>query len=169
LIVGRHATTTDHAHGGAWHHVLRRYLLAILVGNFAWEFAQLPLYTIWYEGTVGQIVFAALHCTTGDVLIAGSAVLGTIMIAGDARWPYTRYWTMAVIAVLIGLAYTVYSEWINTEIRGGWAYTTWMPTLPLVGTGISPLLQWLVVPPLAFLLAKRSIDRAGPGEKSALP
>jgi hypothetical protein len=33
-----------------WLTALRRYLLAIGLGNIAWAFAQLPLYTIWYVG-----------------------------------------------------------------------------------------------------------------------
>jgi hypothetical protein len=49
-----------------------------------------------------------------------------------------------------GLAYTVFSEWLNTEIRGSWAYTDAMPQLPLVGAGLSPLAQWIVVPLIAF-------------------
>jgi hypothetical protein len=26
------------------------------------------------------------------------------------------------LAVLIGVAYTVFSEWLNTQVRGTWAY-----------------------------------------------
>lgn len=46
------------AHAGDWLMVLRRYVVAIALGNLSWEFAQLPLYTIWHEGTPGEIVFA---------------------------------------------------------------------------------------------------------------
>ena len=30
----------------------------------------MPLYTLWSTDTVGEIVFAAVHCTGGDILIA---------------------------------------------------------------------------------------------------
>src|SRR5206468_3567449 len=53
-----------------WLSALRRYFLASAAGNLVWEFAQLPLYTIWYQGSVREIAFAAVHCTGGDVLIA---------------------------------------------------------------------------------------------------
>src|SRR3546814_3917201 len=46
---GSIASTVD------WLTALRRYLVAITVGNLVWEFAHLPLYTIWYEGTPGEI------------------------------------------------------------------------------------------------------------------
>jgi hypothetical protein len=142
---------------GAWLIVLRRYALAIVLGNLMWELAQLPLYTIWRDGTAGKILFAAVHCTGGDVLIAGAALLASLLVLGDQRWPYRSYRTIATAAVLGGVGYTVYSEWLNTTIRGSWAYTETMPQLPVVGTGLSPLAQWLVIPPAAFWWARRPV------------
>ena len=140
---------------GAWLTVLRRYLIAIGLGNLVWEFAQLPLYTIWHEGSTGEILFAVTHCTGGDLLIASMALLGALVVAGDGRWPHARFRLVAAIAILGGLAYTVFSEWLNTEIRGSWAYTGLMPQLPLIGSGVSPLAQWIFVPLAAFWWARR--------------
>src|SRR3546814_18020732 len=77
-------------------------------------------------------------------------LLGALILAGDPRWPQARFHTVAALAILGGLAYTIFSEWLNTEIRGSWAYADAMPQLPLVGAGLSPLAQWIVVPLLAF-------------------
>lgn len=55
-----------------------------------------------------------------------------------------------VVTVVLCLAYTVYSEWLNVTVRGSWAYAPSMPKLPVFGTGLSPFLQWLVVPVIAF-------------------
>jgi hypothetical protein len=140
---------------GDWLAALRRYLVVIAFGNLAWEFAQLPLYTIWYEGNARQIVFAALHCTGGDLLIAGAVLFATLLTLADGRWPHSRYRTVAAGAIVAGIAYTIFSEWLNTEIRGSWAYTDLMPQLPLIGTGIAPLAQWIVVPLAAFWWAHR--------------
>src|SRR3546814_16504577 len=82
---GSIASTVD------WLTALRRYLVAITVGNLVWEFAHLPLYTIWYEGTPGEILFAVLHCTGGDLLIARAALLGAPLFAGNGRWPPARF------------------------------------------------------------------------------
>lgn len=139
-----------------WLTALRRYLAAIALGNLLWEFAQLPLYTIWHEGSTGEILFAAIHCTGGDILIASMALLGALVIAGNALWPRARFRPVAVIAIVGSLAYTVFSEWLNTEIGGSWAYTELMPQLPLIGSGVSPLAQWIVVPLAAFWWARRS-------------
>ena len=138
-----------------------RYLLVILFGNVVWEFAQMPLYTIWQDGTPRHIAFAALHCAAGDLLIAASALLAAIALVGGSHWPDRRFGAVGTIAVAAGLLYTVFSEWLNTDIRGNWAYTTLMPKLPLIGTGLAPLIQWLVVPTVALLWARRGIRWPG--------
>ena len=134
---------------------LRRYLMASLLGNLVWEFAQLPLYTVWQEGSPREVAFAAIHCTGGDVLIASGSLLGAFMLAGNRRWPHERFCSVASITILAGLGYTVFSEWLNTEIRGSWAYSEWMPTLPLIGAGLSPLAQWIAVPFASLWWARR--------------
>ena len=74
---------------------------------------------------------------------------------GDHEWPASRFWPVAVSTVLMGLIFTTYSEWMNVEVRHSWAYTDLMPRLPPLGTGLSPLLQWLVLPVLAFAVMRR--------------
>jgi hypothetical protein len=146
-----------------WLSALRRYFLASAVGNLVWEFAQLPLYTIWHQGSVGEIVFAAVHCAGGDILIAGASLIAALMIIGNRQWPYARFRAVAAAAIVAGLAYTIFSEWLNTEIRGIWAYGEWMPTLPLIGAGLSPFAQWIAVPTFAFWWAGRPFVAAVEG------
>jgi hypothetical protein len=132
----------------------RRYLAAVAVGNLAWEFAQMPLYTLWRTGTPGEIVFAALHCTLGDVLIAASSLVAALVLLGAPEWPRRRFLPVAAAAIAIGLGYTVYSEAVNLA-RGNWAYLELMPTLPWLGTGLSPVAQWLLIPAASLAWAYR--------------
>lgn len=134
-----------------------RYLLAILIGNLLWETAQIPLYTIWRDGSLGQVAFAIVHCSAGDLLIASTALLGALLVFGGRQWPHRRFGAVGSLAVVGGSAYTVFSEWLNTGIRGTWAYSAWMPKLPIIGTGLAPLVQWIVVPTLALLWARRGV------------
>ena len=53
---------------------------------------------------------------------------------------------VAAVAMAVGLAYTLGSEYVNTEILRSWAYTDAMPRLPGTRIGLTPVLQWLVVP-----------------------
>jgi hypothetical protein len=142
----------------AWLSVLRRYLAALLFGMLVWEFGQLPLYTVWYEGTRGKILVAAIHCTGADLLIGASALLLSLVIVADHKWPHTRYRLVTVWAIAAGLSYTAFSEWFNIIVRKSWQYSQLMPVIDLFGfeLGLTPLAQWLLVPMLAFWFARRA-------------
>lgn len=146
----------------AWRFVLRHYLPCLAAFNLLWEIGQLPLYTLWTAATPAYIAYAVLHCTVGDVLIGAGALLAALIVthAGTLReWRWTR---VGVVAVLIGLAYTAFSEWMNTEVPGGWTYSEWMPVLPFMPIGLSPVLQWAVVPTAALVFSRRrALSRPG--------
>jgi hypothetical protein len=63
--------------------------------------------------------------------------------------------TFLGLCLLLGIGYTMFSEWLNVEVRATWAYTDQMPALPPLGTGLTPLLQWLIVPTLTWALMTR--------------
>ena len=126
--------------------------------NLVWETAQLPLYTLWTEASAGTIAFSVAHCTAGDIAIGAAALIMVLILTREgalARWRWRR---IAVWTALAGVAYTVFSEWSNTAILGSWAYSGLMPTLKVAGVdiGLSPPMQWLVLPPLALYLAGKS-------------
>ncbi len=101
---------------------LRRYFFVIALLNLVWEFVHMPLNTLWSTGTTGEIVFAAVHCTGGDILIAMSAFMLSLLIAG-AGWPQKRTSVQRVIVLtmIVGVGYTVFSEWLNIVVREAWA------------------------------------------------
>jgi len=121
-------------------------------GHLLWEIAQFPLYTIWRDGTRGHILLAPMHGTVGDLFISAAALMAALAILGDGRWPKQAYLRVGIAVVLFGLGY---SEWINAEVRHTWAYSNLMARAPPLGTGLSPLLQWLVVPIFSCPLAGR--------------
>ncbi len=135
---------------------LRRYFAVIIPANLVWEFAHMPLYTIWNEGSWGEIVFAAFHCTGGDILIAMSALMLALMLAGRG-WPHgpPARQRVPVLALVFGLGYTLFSEWLNIVIRAAWAYSDLMPIIPVLDAGLSPVLQWIVIPMAGFWWASR--------------
>ena len=155
---------TDAAPQSDWLRAVRVYVVASLALHLLWEFVQLPLYTLWTTASFREQAFAVVHCTAGDGMIAGLSLLLALMIAGSPAWP-ARAWVPVWLSVLvIGTGYTVYSEWLNVHVRQSWAYSALMPTLPPLGTGLSPLLQWLIVPTLALHIA-----RGTPGSPSLSP
>lgn len=143
--------------GARWLSALRRYLAVGVSGHLLWEFGHMPLYTLATAGTTREIVAAALHRTGGDALIALKSI--AVALAGDGRWPARRFAPVAVLTLLTGLGYTVFSEWLDVDIRAAWAYSPLMPVAAIgsLGIGLSPLLQWLVVPALALTAAARAL------------
>lgn len=150
-----------------WLDTLRVALLASAIGHFGWEIAQLPLYTLWWTGTAADVAFAVLHCTLGDLVIATSSIVAALMVFGRG-WPseWTSFRNVMLAATILGLGYTVYSEWLNVTVRETWVYTAWMPRIPPLGTGLSPLLQWIVVPGLVFLIVWRRVSAVRPKDDS---
>jgi hypothetical protein len=133
---------------------LRSYLALSLPLHLLWETAQLPLYTIWTTGTAGQKAFAVMHCTAGDLMIASLALLAALLLVGTSAWPHESAGRVFALSLLIGVGFTIYSEWANT-LRGSWSYGPLMPVLPWLGTGLSPLLQWIILPAVALSAALR--------------
>ena len=95
-----------------------------------WEVAQAPLYSIWTSSTFRDKVFAAIHCVLGDMIIAGSALLGALVLVGSPSCPCERWLPVFAAALAGGIGYTVHSEWLNTTVRQGWAYSPLMPVMP---------------------------------------
>ncbi len=66
--------------------------------------------------------------------------------------------TVQVIGFLaVGLTITLILEWLATHIQRRWAYAPSMPLLPLLGIGVAPLLQWVVLPPLVAWFVRRQL------------
>lgn len=71
-----------------------RFLGAMAAGNLLWEMAHVPLYTLWVTGSPGEIAYAVLHCTVGDVMIAGACLLVSLLVLGRSAWPRARFGTV---------------------------------------------------------------------------
>ena len=142
-----------------WLRALRIYFCVILIGNLSWEVLQLPLYTIWTSGSPGERAFAVIHCTGGDLLIALSSLAASLLLCGTREWPNQGYLRVAGVTLVFRLAYADFSEWLNVSVRKSWAYSEWMPVIPIAGgIGIAPLLQWVMVPTLAFWAVGRKTE-----------
>lgn len=143
------------ARGGYWLPELSFALFAFLF-HFVWEMWQVP----FYEGMATAPHFEAVKsCTTaslGDALItimaywAGAAV-------GSRHWPLKRQAGPLMIYLFTGLLITIIVEWLSVELLGRWDYVPGMPQLPVLGTGLAPLLQWLILPPIVLVIVRRQI------------
>ncbi len=142
---------------GALRFILGRYLAWFALLSLAWEAAHVRLYTLWSEAEPAYIAFSVAHCTLGDVLIGAAALVLALVAGREGPLEDWRWRQIGAITVLAGAGYTLFSEWMNITLLRSWTYAPSMPTLDIAGFrfGLSPLLQWLVLPPLSLALARR--------------
>ena len=154
-----------------WLRLFRLYLALALVLNLIWEIGQLPLYSLWRTARAAELAWAVAHCLAGDLLIATATLVLALFVAGTGRWPIDarNFRQVAFVATLLGVGYTIFSEWLNVSVRSAWAYSPDMPVIPGVGTGLSPLLQWMLVPPAALYAARRLVLRRGASAQGRPP
>ncbi len=141
----------------AWRVILLAYLPWLAALSLAWEAAQVRLYTLWYEADAPYIAFSVLHCTLGDALIGTTALFLALILGREGSPGQWRWRRIAVLTASLGAGYTVFSEWMNITILRSWSYTQSMPALQLgeFELGLTPLAQWLLLPPIAVAFAKR--------------
>ena len=128
-----------------------RFLAALAGLNLVWEIAQLPFYTLWSNGNWQEIGYAVAHWIAGDILIALACAIAVLSFS-SWRWPMPGRQSARFLGIFVanGVTYTIFSEWLNTTVRMSWTYSHLMPVLPLLDTGVAPLLQWIIVPALTF-------------------
>lgn len=59
--------------------------------------------------------------------------------------------------MIVGLGLTVGFEYYYTNISLRWAYSELMPLVPPFGTGLLPLIQWAIIPPIVLWLSRRHL------------
>lgn len=125
--------------------------------HFVWEFLQVPTYGGMSTISHWEGVKICTAATVGDVGFALTAFWVTAAIARSRRWIIApRPWQLALFLV-IGIALTVGFEFYYIEVSERWSYSHLMPRVPPLGTGLSPLLQWILVPLLALSLTRRIV------------
>ena len=120
--------------------------------NLVWEVAQLPLYTMSRYSEWPALSYALLHCTLGDTAMAFASYLIAALVTGEPRWPVRRPLIGLAVVLVAGELFTIWAEWHNVYVLRSWAYAAGMPTI--LGIGVAPLAQWLVLPALALTILR---------------
>jgi len=129
------------------------------VFNLIWEIAHVRLYKIWSSSDGRDIAWSVFHCSLGDVAIALAMFALAGIVLRRADWPASRPWAGCTIVVVGAMAYTVWSEWHNVHRAGNWGYAAAMPLI--FGIGLSPLMQWLILPPMVVGAYRIAENRSG--------
>lgn len=125
--------------------------------HFVWEFLQAPTYTGMVDLNHWAGIKLCTGATVGDVGFALTAFWVTSMVARTRMWIMKPSPFQLLVFVGVGIALTIGFEYYYTNISLRWTYSDLMPLVRPLGTGLSPLLQWLVIPFLVVWLSRRQI------------
>ncbi len=123
--------------------------------HFVWETLQAPFFEGMAAAPHWRAVLRCARASAGDVVIAWLAYGAGAWWAGRRSWLADPGRIPFRIYMIVGLAITVFLEWVNVYVRHAWAYANGMPVL--LGIGLTPLVQWLLLPPLTLWLARRHL------------
>lgn len=114
--------------------------------HFGWEMWQVPFYEGMSDSDHALVVWECTRATLGDVVIAIVALAAPVLLGSGLSGLFDLRPAAVVPYLVAGLVITVGLEHLATEVFARWQYSPAMPRLPVLGTGLSPLLQWLLVP-----------------------
>lgn len=136
------------------------FIFGVLL-NFPWEFLQVPFFKGLPKSGHWEGIITCTRATVGDALITLIAFWAMTAIWRD-RWWFMRANALQVTVFAgIGLLITVVLEHLatrSTHALWGWRYSDIMPVVPGIGVGLTPLLQWLVLPPLVVWFSRRQLQ-----------
>lgn len=140
---------------------MRRVIAILLFAyalHFAWEMAHASLFAPMDRLPFLQATAWCAQAAAWDVVISVAAYAAAALAARrvlwihhPTRWPYAIYFA-------VGLAITIAIErWAIAADR--WQYREAMPTI--AGIGLTPLLQWIVIPAVLLVVIRR-VTRTAP-------
>lgn len=90
------------------------------------------------------MVYNCTWATVGDVGIALFAFWTIAALAQSRQWLRQSISLQVGVFVFVGIVVTVVFEFLATGILDRWQYADIMPVISLLGTGDSPIGNWLI-------------------------
>lgn len=125
--------------------------------NFAWEIIQLPFYkNNVYD--VKHISFCAL-ATLADIIMVILTYFSFALLYKNAFWIKGINIQRALLLILTGGIGAILAEMRHLS-KADWAYSSSMPIIPLVNVGISPVLQFMLLPLIIYHVSLLILNNA---------
>lgn len=132
----------------------KRFILTLAVVafllNYVWELAHMPLYK--------DASFSAQHIAFCGLASVADALMVLLLYLGVAFFYKKPFWVQGadfqqIIRVMtIGGIGAIIGELAHTS-AGDWSYADSMPMIPFVHVGLTPILQFLILPTLTYFLS----------------
>ncbi len=139
----------------------KRYSVCILIIGFLlnliWEVAQMPLYETGTD-TLSSLAFCAL-ASVADALMVLLLYYLIAYAASNSFWIARVSGWQAVAIMLTGGAGAILAE-LRHLSAGSWSYSQLMPLIPILKVGLSPVLQFMILPMLVYYLSFKLVQRS---------
>jgi hypothetical protein len=123
--------------------------------NFVWEMLQAPFYTGVPDAMHWSETVRCARATVGDVGIALAGYAAGALAARNRVWIGQPSPRARAAYLATGLALTSLFEVYSVRVAARWAYSPSMPTV--LGIGLLPMAQWVVLPFLVVWLTRRHL------------
>ena len=127
--------------------------------NWLWEMIQMPAYVEMAGRSWGETALPCARAALGDVAMTlGIYGIGSLS-AGRSSWGMDHQWNVYLAAALLGGLCAAAYEW-NSLATGRWSYNEHMPIVPVLGVGLWPQLQLMLLVPSSLGVAAWWSSRA---------
>jgi len=124
------------------------FIVAVLL-NYLWELAQAPLYVGLKNYNAG-VFWHCFVASLGDGIMVLLIVATGWIVLRQSDW-FLRPGVRGYLVILMaGLFLALLVEWVAVHILGRWEYSDKMPMVPMLGIGLVPIAQMLILPLLIF-------------------
>lgn len=134
--------------------IFKQYVLTILIVSFllnaVWEISHIPLYV---GGTyaLSHILFCLL-ASVADAIMVMLIYFGFALIYKNALWTQNLNLSRIIFLIMAGGIGAILAETRHLSI-GTWKYAEAMPLIPIFNVGLSPVLQFMILPLLIYIIS----------------
>jgi hypothetical protein len=129
-------------------------ILAAFLLNAAWEVLQIPLY-VGGMYSWSHILFCLL-ASLADAIMVVLIYFGFAIIYKNAFWIQSLNLSRVIFLIMTGGIGAVLAETRHLSI-GTWSYAETMPLIPVVAVGLSPVLQFMILPLLIYIISFKMV------------
>lgn len=131
-------------------------IIVSFIAHFVWEYFHFGLYTD-YDHWTGRLPVYVL-ATVGDVLYTLGAFALVAAIKKSYEWISNATVADYLMLVTLGCLIALLVEYKGLALDR-WEYRPEMPLIPLLGVGLSPILQMAILLPVTFFLTQWVSER----------
>lgn len=135
---------------------LNVFAFGILI-NLPWEFLQAPLFRGMAALSHIEGARLCLAASVGDGALLLVAYCATAWTLKSRRWVASLRWPDVALFTGIGWALSVIVEGLSIGLLDRWSYGDAMAVIPVIGIGLAPFVQWLLLPPIVAFVVHRQI------------